>query len=167
LNGSSVTVGYPAGSLGQTPDPCGNTVNTPDPLFPSATAVIVVAPGACPVANPDADTVAIVWSALLHATDRPVSVRPEASCSCAANGHAPSTGTQALSGCTATDATAAVDPLMSTCALALTPQSGLSADTAQVHGVDPAVNTPLASIAPPVADHTTGNSVSVESAVRP
>jgi hypothetical protein len=61
------------------------TVSDAAPLFAPLVAVTVTLPALMPLTSPFDDTVAIVGSTDDHATARPVSVRPFASTSVAAN----------------------------------------------------------------------------------
>ena len=74
-------------------------------LCPSTVAEIVVVPGATAVATPSVEMAAIVGSALLHVTGRPVSTCPSASFAVAMNACVPPSVTVADAGLTASEAT--------------------------------------------------------------
>src|SRR2546425_2283876 len=99
----------PAGSFGHVPGGGGGggtvTVIAAVPLWPSLVAVIVAAPTATPLTNPLPFTVATPALPLPHVTTRPVSGLPFASLRLAVSCTVRPTGTFAVGGLTATDAT--------------------------------------------------------------
>jgi len=81
------------------------TVTTAVPPCPSLVAVMVAKPAAAPVTSPFAFTVATAALLVTHVTTRPESGKPLASCGVAVSCATCPTGTFAVAGLTATEAT--------------------------------------------------------------
>jgi len=86
------------------------TLTVAVPPFPSLVAVIVAGPAATPVTMPLISTEATAGALLAHVTTRAISALPIESLGVAVNCTVCPTGTLAVAGATATDATGANSP---------------------------------------------------------
>ena len=80
-----------------------NTEISAEPETPSVVAVIVAAPSATPVTNPEASTVATDWSLDDHENCTPATTRPFASNACADRFRVAPTATEPVEGDTVTE----------------------------------------------------------------